>query len=97
MINVKILSRFLLNSFCSPTFPVPRYFRKPPPGVSEQTLAELRAYGACLALLRQRFQLEGLKEAKEGWELEALRVLKALRSFTIGVSELQATGLGNWS
>jgi hypothetical protein len=47
-----------------------------------------------LALLRQRFHRKGLKEA---WELEALRVLKALRSFKIGVLELQSTGLGSWS
>ena len=54
-------------------------------------MAQLRAYGACLQLLRRRFDQEGLKDS---WAMEALRVLKALSHFEIGVPELRGSGIG---
>ena len=56
-----------------------------------EVIAQVRAYGACLALLRQRLDKEG---SNQSWTVEALRVLKALGKFKIGVFELQSSGIG---
>ena len=60
-------------------------------GGNGEVIAQLRAYGACLALLRQRLDTEG---SNQSWTVEALRVLKALSKFKIGVFELQSSGIG---
>jgi len=60
-------------------------------GGNGEVIAQVRAYGACLALLRQRLDKEG---SNQSWTVEALRVLKALSKFKIGVFELQSSGIG---
>lgn len=61
-------------------------------GGNGEVIAQLRAYGACLALLRQRLDTE---KSNQSWTVEALRVLKALSKFSsIGVFELQSSGIG---
>eukprot|EP00438_Fugacium_kawagutii_P005686 Skav227816 [mRNA] locus=scaffold948:199593:200541:+ [translate_table: standard] len=61
------------------------------PGGERQAAAQLRAYGACLALLRQRLEKEGMKQS---WVMEALGVLNALRNFKVGIPELKSSGIG---